>query len=224
MKNFISKAVLIAFIASLASCSSSDILVSKEKQVEFQRIGETEILDMANAVSEIYENYQQATSRSTDPLESATELAQTEQQIAKQCERLTEEGIQVRNQLVQIKQEEPEALSITEEEFEAILDMTDDQLALCALALNTIAEQEFTVQTEERQIVSNLYANCMLEAIGVNDIVDFVGFGAGVLTGTSVSAIIKGTKALITAQTAKKTSFVTCSKICGMDWCRIYII
>lgn len=207
MKKIISKVVLITFITSLASCSSSDILVSNERHVEFQRIGETEILDMATAVSEIYENYKQTQSRSSDPLELTIELTQTEQRIAQQCERLTEEGIQVRRQLVQIKQDEPEALELTQEEFESILAMTDDQLASLALQFNVIADyKDMLIQSEERQIVSNVYLDCAMHATGITDIIHLISAGGTYIAGGfgEIGLVVKGTKMIINAKTVGK--------------------
>lgn len=206
MNKIIIKIAVIAFLSAfLTSCNSSEMLIQTDKSVCFQRIGSTELLDIANAASEIYENYQQVSSRSTDSFDATIELSQAEQKIAQICEPLTNEGMQIRDQLVQIHLEEPESLSLTQEELEAISNLTDDQLATLAMQINALVEQqEFMIQTEQLEIASNMYLDCALKALGLTaDLEGLIKLGLSYYTKGYIGAITESTAEIISATVAK---------------------
>lgn len=180
-------------------------MLNTDADITVLRIGDEELSNMANEVSQIYEDYNLSLSRSSTPENSAVLLSQTEAKIAQRCEPLTNEGMRVRDQLVQLVQIEkttPESIDLSQDELAEILAMTDDQLALCALQLNALSEyEEFVIQLEERQITSELLVDCLLQATGISNFVDVLEFA---FEGGSIGLIVNGTKAIINAKTVKQ--------------------
>ncbi len=202
MKSIFLHLVILTSVISLASCSSTDSVLNTDADITVLRIGDEELSNMANEVSQIYEDYNQSLSRSSTPENSAVLLSQAEAKIAQRCEPLTNEGMRVRDQLVQIEKTTPQSIDLSQDELAEILAMTDDQLALCALQLNALSEyEEFVIQLEERQIASELLVDCLLQATGISNIVDVLNIAAG---GSSIGLIVNGTKAIINAKTVKQ--------------------
>lgn len=161
---------------------------------------------MAEEVAELISDYNQNISRANDPIEQSIEMSQTERSIAQKCAPLVEQGKEVCKQVIQLQEEYDNEFSLIDQELYEIVNMSDDQLALLALQINVLSEYEEIIAYEnERQISSNVYVDCALQAIGATDIIHLIGGVLGdAAGGASVGLIIKGTKTIINAKTMSK--------------------
>lgn len=194
-------AVLLIFATS---CSTSELVMKEDAPVEYTIIGSEEILSLAEEISTDMENYEISCSRATSE-EMNANLIQTEKAIAQKSEPLVKRGVQMRNELVQIRNDSPDLQLVTDKEFDMIMNMTDDQLASAMLQIDAMSEYFVLMQLDEMKISSNLYVDCLLYATGVNDIVHIAnGILNFSLTGGSFGLIVNGTKTIINAKTASK--------------------
>lgn len=188
------------------SCSSVELTTTKEEYVPFSRISGDSIQEMAITISRLFDSAEITRSRTVLEI-SNNALSVQEEEISKICEPLTMSGKAIQSEIINIQQVAPEIIQLVPSEVQAILALTDDQLALIALELNAISE--FVAFTESEQeyadITGNLYADCLLDALGISDIYDLCFEGAGIVaSGGSVALIIDGTKTIINANTAGK--------------------
>ncbi len=195
-------------VCFLASCSSSEVVLKSEKSIIIDKVGFSEVSKIAEDVADIFSDYEQVTSRSSDPIEQSNRLNNTEKAIAEKCLPLVEQGQEVRQQMIQLQLESEcnNNYVLNENSMVDIVNMTDDQLALLALQLNVLSEYQEMIADENQKIISsNVYIDCALQATGITNIIDIIKVGVDVAGGgASIGLIVKGTKIIINAKTMSK--------------------
>ncbi len=183
------------------------------------------LLDVVAKVSSIMEKHDslmmlaEDASRATNVMTSAmvkTEvLSATEKSIAQANQAYVQSGLQM--QAVVLKN--PEIACVDKADLEIISKMTDDQLALASIALTAVieyADEYMRDECDPRVIrTNNVYIDCMLEAIGVDDLVDLVTYGVGIVGGGTYIPKIMNASQLVNAKTVGSLLRRMAVKYCG---------
>lgn len=131
-----------------------------------------------------------AQSRATSAFMANECTVQAEKAIGQACSSYVLVGRQVQSELIA----NAEMAQFDQEAMLAVSNMTDDQLALAAMAITVLAEYDYE-RINNDQLVSNIYVDCLLDVIGVNDVISLIGTAVGTFAGGggSLYAIIEGT-------------------------------
>ena len=211
MRKFILINPIVAFVVSvfMVSCESEaerPVQKSAEQCIELKKVDLATVNSVAEKVGGIVEQYYQSMSsaRSGD-LEAANDLFMAaEDEIAASCAELVEIGQELQVSILEVVTENPTEFELSSEDIETLTNMTDEQLAMLAVEISVLPEFEELLTVDGMQISSNLYVQCIADAIGLGEIIEVVDVVRNLMTGGGVGTIVSGTKMVLNATTLSK--------------------
>lgn len=219
---------LISVLVSICVCSCSDQVMLEQapirsiKDVQLISFNDIEITAYSLAPIITKTNPDNETRAEYD---SDSQLTPSEvKEVKAQIQPFVEVGAVVRDNII-IASEQPslneegleQELNLTAEERQVLQDMTDEDLAAFGLAISVAYEQ---ATMDNVHFDSNLMSSyttdkllhCLGYATGINDIATIFKTGIDI---SCVGNVIKGTKGLISATTAKQIAFMLIKRYAG---------
>lgn len=132
------------------------------------------IMERHDSLMMLAEDASRAASVMSTGMTKTEVLSATEKSIAQANQSYVQSGLQM--QAVVLKN--PEMACLSKSDMEIISEMTDDQLALASIALTAVIEyaNQYNVGKDDPRMIhsSNIYLDCLIEALDIDDVVDVV--------------------------------------------------
>lgn len=156
---------LVALISILSSCATIDDLSSNHSLDNIELIGAREVANLAEQVVVVCDSLE-TLSRGATPYGQYQISLVSESQVKEVTLPLTKSGDEIRNSfLLQCANDKG---ILTKQERAYISNMSEEQLTSLAISMNFLAEYTILLQQiGDQQIVSNVYVDCLLDALGI---------------------------------------------------------